>query len=313
MKKFLLNCLLLICSVIFIVVSNFILCFMCADDTELDAIPWKHQQIAQIKGEKIVFIGGSSLAFGLDSEKISKHFSFPVFNMGVMAALGLNYMLGEVEPFLSKGDYLIVTPEYKHFYSEQVFYGKGELVYVLLKYYPNKIIKLSGKQFNYFFLNALDKMARYIVNFPFCYINAKKPIYHSVNSYNIYGDCDKHWNIKLDKLPKPFVLRKDRTSCDDAIKAVLSFKNRLNTKGINVIILPPPLQKTSYENLYPAIKNVKDALILNKLGSEYNTERYCFDDEMFFDTAYHCTKEGVDKRTQLVIEDLEKFIPIKSK
>jgi len=65
--------------------------------------------------------------------------------------------------------------------------------------------------------------------------------------------------------------------------------------------------------LYPAIKNVKHALVLNKLCSEYDTERYCFDDDMFFDTAYHCTKQGVDKRTQLVIEDLEKFISKKVK
>ena len=117
----------------------------------------------------------------------------------------------------------------------------------------------------------------------------------------------------MDKLPEPFVLGKNRTPCEDAIKTVLNFEERMNVKGINVIILPPPLQKTSYENLYPAIKNVRNALISNKLCSEYDTERYCFDDDMFFDTAYHCTKQGVDKRTQLVIENLEKYIPIKSK
>lgn len=72
----------------------------------------KYDRLRSLRGEqKIVIIGGSSVAFGIDSAMIEKYTSLPVVNFGLYAALGTKLMLDLSRSSIGKGDIVILAPE----------------------------------------------------------------------------------------------------------------------------------------------------------------------------------------------------------
>ena len=83
----------------------------------------KQRILKNTPSPKIVFIGGSNLAFGLNSEEVEKKLGRPVVNMGLHASLSLSFMLNEIKTSIKQGDIIIIVPEYEHFQNN--FYKKG--------------------------------------------------------------------------------------------------------------------------------------------------------------------------------------------
>ncbi|PWT95231.1 MAG: hypothetical protein C5B53_11725 [Candidatus Melainabacteria bacterium] len=76
------------------------------------ALSDKHHLLEVAHSPKIIFIGGSNLAFGLDSSLIEAKFHRPVVNMGLCAPFGLRYLLEEVKDNITPGDTIVLVPEY---------------------------------------------------------------------------------------------------------------------------------------------------------------------------------------------------------
>lgn len=71
----------------------------------------KYDALYAAEGEKIVLIGGSSVAFGYDSKTLSDLFDRPVINFGLYAELGTKLMLDLAEDAIREGDIVLVAPE----------------------------------------------------------------------------------------------------------------------------------------------------------------------------------------------------------
>ena len=80
-------------------------------ETFVGALDEKYERLTSIDGEKIVVVGGSSVAFGVDSELLSRYTGMPVVNFGLYAALGTKLMLDLSLPHIGEGDVVIVSPE----------------------------------------------------------------------------------------------------------------------------------------------------------------------------------------------------------
>ncbi len=78
----------------------------------VNALIDKHVLLSEPREPKIVIIGGSNVAFGMDSRVLQEELGRPVVNAGLHAGIGLEYMLRDVEGYLSAGDVLVVIPEY---------------------------------------------------------------------------------------------------------------------------------------------------------------------------------------------------------
>jgi hypothetical protein len=72
----------------------------------------KVRLLEQTPGPRMVLVGGSGLAFGVDSAALAQSLRMPVVNTGLHAGLGLRFILGHVSPFVRAGDLVIVIPEY---------------------------------------------------------------------------------------------------------------------------------------------------------------------------------------------------------
>ena len=71
----------------------------------------KYRLLGSVPGPRIVFIGGSSLPFGLKSARIEEAFGRPVIDFGVYASLGTKVMAELALPLLCEGDLVVLAPE----------------------------------------------------------------------------------------------------------------------------------------------------------------------------------------------------------
>ena len=71
----------------------------------------KVERLASIEGKKVVVVGGSSVAFGLDSALMEEYLGMPVVNFGLYAAIGTKAMLDLSLPHIGEGDIVVLAPE----------------------------------------------------------------------------------------------------------------------------------------------------------------------------------------------------------
>lgn len=93
-----------ISSIVFLAPSRF-------DETFLGEFEKKVDRLYETQGEKIVFVGGSSLAFGLDAKLLSETLGKPVINFGLYATLGTKVMMDYTKDAIGKGDIIVLAPE----------------------------------------------------------------------------------------------------------------------------------------------------------------------------------------------------------
>ena len=268
----------------------------------------KHTLLQKTKSEKIIFIGGSNLSFGLDSKRISNAFNKPVINMGVHAGMGLEYIVNDVKQYINKGDIVVLMPEYENFYTDN-FYGEMELVSVVFDIDPAGKKLLNAKQWQHLFKYIPTYAAKKIKNY-IPYICHKPQASGSIDiydkrSFNEFGDAYLHWSLS----DQPYAKAKANTGSEklnlEVVPFILTFKEEVKSKGAELILLPPVIEEQSYNNQAVMIMTVDEELKRNALGFSSSTLRYRFPDTYFFNSYYHPNKKGVDLRTKLVIEDLE--------
>src|SRR5258708_4132609 len=97
MKRFFLKAGILSFAIILtvVIIILFLLPALRDPNDYLGASAEKEKRENSISRPKIILVGGSNLAFGINSEIIEKEFKMPVVNMGLHAGLGLEFTLNE--------------------------------------------------------------------------------------------------------------------------------------------------------------------------------------------------------------------------
>ncbi|MBQ7333236.1 MAG: hypothetical protein IJW38_02685 [Clostridia bacterium] len=101
-----------------VILSPFITVFATAltlppvfDGSFVGVLDEKVSRLDSIEEEKIIVIGGSSVAFGINSELIEKYTEMPVVNFGLYASLGTKLMLDLSKKSVKDGDVVVIAPE----------------------------------------------------------------------------------------------------------------------------------------------------------------------------------------------------------
>lgn len=256
--------------------------------------------------KRIIFVGGSNLAFGLDSKKIETKFNRKVLNMGLHAGLGLKFMINDIKDKLIDGDIVILVPEYQHFFGEDFEGGQivSDILYFAYNEGFNKLdfkqiivqIKFIPKSIKSSLYNAIkDKYkTRELIN---------KSVVYQRNNFNEYGDMIGHLEKKNVEIEDESLIEKILNK--NAIEFINNFSINMAKKNVDVFFLYPVYIDYSYEKSKTQIEELKNELI-NKLKVKKisNPERYKLSKEYFYDTSYHLNKKGRDLRTKMVIQDI---------
>jgi hypothetical protein len=271
----------------------------------LGAYPSKHELLKQTTSKKIILLGGSNLSFGIDSKQIEKALKKPVINMGIHAGVGLEFMINDIKPYISEGDTVILVPEYEHFYTDN-FYGEMELISVLFDIEPQSKKIINKDQWLHLLKYLPTYSAKKIKNFlPSILKNKEEPIsiYHK-NSFNEKGDAYLHWSLPNQTYLPAIKNKENETVNKEVITQLLDLKKYVQSKQATLLIFPPVIDETSYNNQESIILKISAELTDNQLIFVSNPINYKYKNQLFFNSYYHLNKTGVDKRTQQIINDL---------
>jgi hypothetical protein len=268
----------------------------------------KDSLMENVPSPRVIFVGGSNLSFGLNSQMIKDSLGLNPINTAIHANLGIEYMLDNSLNYIKAGDKIIVAFEY-YLYYDHYAYGNEELLRMILDVSPDGIMELRKEQW----ANIYSFLPKYSFSKfkPTEYFNFIKPkqfltftnrIY-SVTSFNEYGDAVGHWELEKENF-EPFGLIGESFN-HAVITELLNYNKKLEQRGAVLYITFPGYQATSYENSKAEIIEVEAELKKNNFVLLGNPERYKIPDSLMFNTPYHLVKEAIDLRTMLLIEDLK--------
>lgn len=307
MKKFINNIILfLLFPIIILIIAVCLPPFQGERDTFLYSKIEKDTLLKNTNEPRIIFIGGSNLALGLNSQSLKDSLNIHPINTGLDCNIGISYMINNTIPYIKKNDIVVLCLEYEQFYDRNMYGG-----------YPNPIIEFSISKGN---LNKLsyNQAINLIKETPaYCFSKFKiwnyfknsyknNSMNYKRNSFNIYGDHITHWQLKSLNPLATKSIGKDFNL--DILNKLIYFTNFLKSKNSKLFISFPPFQKSSFILNENKIKYINNQITKLDLSIISNYEDYIMPDSLMFDSPYHLIKNGVDMRTNSLISDLKKIL-----
>src|SRR3989344_2918469 len=75
----------------------------------------KRKLIVSTPSPRIILLGGSNLAYSIDSELIEKKTGYNVVNFGIGGGMGMRMMISDLKQYLKNNDIVVLSPEYIHY------------------------------------------------------------------------------------------------------------------------------------------------------------------------------------------------------
>ncbi len=279
-------------------------------DSFTGALNEKYDRLHSIKEDKIVVVGGSSVAFGLDSEALERYTGMPVVNFGLYAALGTKLMLDLSDSGIKKGDIVVIAPELDpqtlsmYFNSRTTLEAIDDDYRMMLDIGFDSWFNLFGGMWSF----AGRKLALYNSDDP----QILDPVYNAAN-LNEYGDVclERPENVmaKYRDTNKPVDLSVDMLGdgFDEFCDYLNKYIAKLKLKGAEVYFSFCPINEMSLsDNTTEQTRAELVDYLKENINCEFISELddYILEAGYFFDTNFHLNDAGADVRTARLARDL---------
>lgn len=277
------------------------------DDYDASLID-KVARVESINEPKIILIGNSNLAFGIDSEMIEDAVGMPVVNMGLHGGLGNAFHENMAKLNLRKGDIVIICHSS---FSDDDTISDSLLAWTTVEY-RRELWKLVRKKDYYemalalptYILNAYTKK---LISFVHRKNTMEINTCYSRYAFNEYGDV--MFKPKEGAAQTSDLFQEGSISVPEINDICVNRLNRLNAyvKGKGAVLLvagypiaegefTPP--KGDYVAFQQELKERLDCDVISDYTDYFIPYRY------FYDTILHLNEEGARMRTEQLIEDV---------
>jgi len=270
------------------------------DSLEADATP------------DLVLIGGSNVAFGINTRSLSDTFGMPAVNMALHAGLRYEYMIKQVMAYPTEGDVFLIFPEFSQLY-EPLSTGTP-IIYQSLEVYPRgyvfchadnvyqksrlratafaEIVQLKVKRTLGRMIGMSEKNA-----YQRSVFNHYGDIWTDVTLTSRYRSDDKHMDRNAGKNPS-----------DDFIRLTNEFAAKAKANGARVLLIYPAIAEAKWDGDVASTVNAYLAEHLVDVTIVNDPAEYVYPNELYFDTKYHTTQAGRERRTAQTISDLRPYL-----
>lgn len=301
------------------------------DETYLGVIGDKYERLSGFTEPKIVVIGGSSAAFGLDSnllydtlESVEAVSGMPIVNLGLYGDMGLKFTIDIAKANIGEGDIIILAPEI----SDKMLslYVDGERVlksldgnlemfrYVGFEDYGS----LLGSSFSY----ISEKLSYLFGNktplpenelYQKKYFNKSGDIVNGYRPYNVMTEVAK--TIDFDY--KADLSDTKVTAYDEFIEYVNKFSRYCQRKGATLYFSFAPMNESALvescmldddgknNKIDRFYRNLCETLECEIISDVYD---YIIEDGYFYDTEFHLNDSGVILRTKQLVDDIKRAL-----
>lgn len=283
----------------------------------------KHERLAHYNSPKIVLVGGSNLAFGIDSAMISRATGCPVVNMGMNGYFGVRLMLEEVKAELNPSDMVVVAFEYDNYYKSVD--GAAPDILVLVKANPSVFTSLSfQQQMDVLSSIPLASQIKAMRVMEEATVWAKDSLtgretlnpyetaigaIETASGFTPEGDLVSHLGVAWDDELEDGIIPENERIDPQVIGLIQSFGAEMRARGVNVMVSYTPVTRGFYQRYADTLNEVHARISASApLSAPSSPEAFAFDERFFFDTVYHLDAEGRALRTQQLIEDMERHL-----
>lgn len=268
----------------------------------------KNERLCSLDEAKIVLVGNSNWAFGVDSQKLEEVMGMPVVNMGMHGGIGNPFNEQAAVQNIHEGDIVIIS--YSNFADGDII-KNPELAWITIENHPAlwKYIRLKDwpsmiKAYPTYLKDCLDLWSQGIGNMD-------SGTEYSRLQFNEYGD-----NI----YDRPALVISDEELAeahipeigDETIDRLNKLNQTLQEKGATLLVTPYPTPVTSYtppvEEYVAFSDQIEERLDFPLIG---RYEDYRMDKNLFYNTYLHLNNEGKQLRTQMLIDDLQEYLSSK--
>ncbi len=254
---------------------------------------------------KIVVIGGSSVAFGLDSQMMEENTGYPTVNFGLYGPLGTAIMMDLTRGHINEGDIVILAPETDHQTMSMYFNGEG--MWECCDSDFTMLFKVRsrdwGEMLGSFWTYACKKYQFYLFG------KAKPDGVYGHDSFDEYGDIvyRRDSNVMDGWYDTEVPVDLDVSIIDEEyIDFVNKYIHYCERQGATVYFSWPPINALAVQQELDGILEYAtfvrenfDAPLIS------NITQYIMFPGFFYDTNYHLTDRGVIVHTARLIQDLE--------
>jgi hypothetical protein len=261
--------------------------------------------------EKIIVVGGSNVAFGIDSIEIKKAFGIETINFGCMAGIGPEVLLSKIKNHTSNGDIIIFCWEFGLYRFER---SGSNFTYLNLIFGP-----LTTLRSNY---PIMDKI-RLNLKYPTSHIRTSMAVaYNPFANPEIFRcswNFDEYGNVRSiqeqivkekELINSPLsALMTELTITNDVKEMLTDFVHSCRNNNIKVLSTwpntfnnPKYIKNKVVEKNFLKIKDFWQNLDVPIIGMP---EDSMLTAEFFHDTYYHLNSKGVKIRTKKLIDNLK--------
>lgn len=268
----------------------------------------KNERLCSIDEAKIVLVGNSNWAFGVDSQKLEEAMGMPVVNMGMHGGIGNPFNEQAAVQNIHEGDIVIIS--YSNFADGDII-KNPELAWITIENHPAlwKYIRPKDwpdmiKAYPTYLKDCLDLWSQGIGNMD-------SGTEYSRLQFNEYGD-----NI----YDRPTLVVSDEELAeahipeigDETIDRLNKLNQTLQEKGATLLVTPYPTPVTAHtpptEEYVAFSDQIEERLDFPLIG---RYEDYRMDKNLFYNTYLHLNNEGKQLRTQMLIGDLQEYLSSK--
>ncbi len=280
----------------------------------------KHYLSETVSGSRIFFMGGSNVAYGIDSPLAAEQLPHRPINLALSALHGLDFMLMESLDVAREGDIIVLSLEYEHFFEDLT---SVELIVRTASWRPEMLRNVGWTQARV----ILDQGLKFICDT--VKHAAKRQRQGEVDApkspeeilahqgFNIHGDFVGHHGKEptFEFQPTRRTQFQENTAyVARAIEKLNQFARQCESRGVAVVLAYPPYERGYFEERKEQIawldKRLRQELAIPIINSP---SEMAYESSHFFDTAYHLTAEGKQIRTRQLVEGLYTNLAIKSK
>ncbi len=278
------------------------------------ALADKHRYAQSIKKPKIIFGGGSNLAFGLSADTVQNQLKMPVVNLGLYAGFGLDFMLKEILFEVKKGDIVVLSTE---FYLAKK--GEDFTQQTAIWAFPPADDFMVYDHTGDYLLRKVQFLVRYARNLIFYPNHTQNPSISDTHSdyfragFSEKGDLLAHLNNTKIR-PIGDFQNIDYQDYTQEIKEINLFINQVKSKGASVFWCFPSFSDTAFKINKKGVlafeKQILSGLNCPKINRLADS---IFPEDCFYDTHYHLTNPCRLQRTLDIAKALKKEIAISNK
>ena len=276
----------------------------------------KVERLYQTEGEKIIFVGGSSLAFGLDAKLLSETLGKPVINFGLYATLGTKVMMDYSKDAIGEGDIIVIAPEmnaqtWSLYFNAEAMWQAVDGHFGLLRYLDSENIPAM--------LGGFWKFAASKVKYLTTDAETVSGIYRA-DSFDEYGfiryNRDKDYNTMVGGVDAGMSIdfKTDMIS-EDFIEYVNEYVKYAEKKGAAVYLSACPMNEAALaeglgiEDLENYVAFLKENFDCEVLGDPNNM---IYRTGYFYDSNFHLNSAGATVHTRQLALDLAPIVGVET-